>query len=53
MVEDNNNQKVNEEITAKHVGIIKIGEIEIKCAVLSNEKRVFFPKRNCWGINWP
>ena len=38
------NQKNNENLTAKHVGVIKIGEIEIKCAVLSNEKRVFFQR---------
>ena len=31
-------------ITAEYVGEIKIGEIEIKCAVLSNEKRVFFQR---------
>ena len=33
-----------EELTAKYVGEIKIGEIEIKCAVLSDEKRVFFQR---------
>jgi hypothetical protein len=31
-------------ITAEYVGEIKIGDIEIKCAVLSNEKRVFFQR---------
>jgi len=31
-------------ITAEYVGNIKIGEIDIKCAVLSNEKRVFFQR---------
>ena len=31
-------------ITAEYVGSIKIGEIDIKCAVLSNEKRVFFQR---------
>lgn len=33
-----------EELTAEYVGEIKIGDIEIKCAVLSNEKRVFFQR---------
>lgn len=32
------------ELTAEYVGEIKIGDIEIKCAVLSNEKRVFFQR---------
>lgn len=31
-------------VTAEYVGEIKIGDIEIKCAVLSNEKRVFFQR---------
>ena len=33
-----------EELTAEYVGEIRIGDIEIKCAVLSNEKRVFFQR---------
>lgn len=33
-----------EEVIAEYVGEIKIGDIEIKCAVLSNEKRVFFQR---------
>lgn len=32
------------ELIASYVGDIKIGEIVIKCAVLSNEKRVFFQR---------
>jgi len=35
---------LGEELTAEYVGEIKIGDIEIKCAVLSNEKRVFFQR---------
>lgn len=31
-------------VTADYVGKIKIGDIEIGCAVLSNEKRVFFQR---------
>jgi hypothetical protein len=34
----------NNEITAEYIGVIKIGEIEIKCAVLSDEKRAFFQR---------
>jgi len=34
----------DKKITAEYVGEIKIGDIEIKCAVLSNEKRVFFQR---------
>jgi len=33
-----------DELVAEYVGEIKIGDIEIKCAVLSNEKRVFFQR---------
>jgi hypothetical protein len=33
-----------EEVTADYVGNIKIGDVEIGCAVLSNEKRVFFQR---------
>ena len=31
-------------VTAEYVGEIPIGEIKIKCAVLNNEKRVFFQR---------
>ena len=33
-----------EELTAEYVGEINIGDIQIRCAVLSNEKRVFFQR---------
>lgn len=36
--------KSNNEIVASYVGEIKIGDIDIRCAVLSNEKRVFFQR---------
>jgi hypothetical protein len=32
------------DVTADYVGKIKIGNVEISCAVLSNEKRVFFQR---------
>lgn len=38
------NEGPRKELSAMYVGEIKIGEIEIKCAVLSNEKRVFFQR---------
>jgi hypothetical protein len=47
--EDNmatNNEKKfsSQELTAEYSGDITIGEITIKCAVLSNEKRVFYQR---------
>jgi hypothetical protein len=38
-----------ENVTAEYVGVIKIEALEIPCAVLSNEKRVFF-QREVLGV---
>lgn len=46
MIEKNGPTKTGptSEVTADYVGNIKIGNVEISCAVLSDEKRVFFQR---------
>ena len=41
------NEGPRKELSAKYVGEINISDIKIRCAVLSDETRVFFSKGSC------